>query len=167
VPDTRSRRAAWALVLATACVALAATPPLAGAANGTLRFSLVSVTTSDTFVDKPPKGASAGDVETSTSRLLNAVKQFGKPKGAIVGNDKGTIRVVAGANPIAKITTRLPGGTLSLSGHIEVRANGTILIPVVGGTGTFAGARGELLITPLKEKNRALNEYRITLFGAI
>jgi hypothetical protein len=162
----RSRRAAWVLALTTACVALASTS-LAGAANGTMRISLVSITTSDSFVDKPPKGASAGDAETSTSRLLNAVTQFGKPKGAVVGSDRGTIRVVAGANPIAKITTRLPGGTLSLSGHIEVRTDGTIVIPVVSGSGTFAGARGELRITPLKEKNRALNEYRITLFGAI
>ena len=97
-------------------------------------ISLVSITTSDRFVDKPPKGPSVGDTQTSSSRLLNAVKQFGKARGAIVGKDEGTIRVVAGAAAVAKITTRLPGGTLQLAGHIDTRPNGTILIPVSAGT---------------------------------
>ncbi len=159
-----TRWAATALAAATLAVAIGQS---ASAANGTTVISLVSITTSDAFLDKPPKGPSVGDTETSSSRLLNAVKQFGKAKGAVVGKDQGTIRVVGGATAVAKITTRLPGGTLQLAGHIEIRSDGTILIPVVSGTGRFVGALGMLLVTPLKAKGQALNEYRISLSGAI
>ncbi len=118
---------------------------------------LVSLTTSSDTTDRPPAGPSAGDSETSTSRLSNAVAQFGKPKGAVVGKDSGTARY-GRAGATLNLLTRLPGGTLRVRGAI-VLLNNAFVAPVVGGTGAFAGARGTLRVTGTGEPKRALNIY--------
>ena len=141
-----------ALVLASG--APAAAPP-------TL-IRLVSVTTSATPTDRPPKGASTGDTVHETSTLLNQVKQFGKPPQAVVGSDRAvqTLHLGPRSLTINGVAT-LPGGTLHFRGKVERYARGGVVIPVVAGTGRYLGAQGILWIVAASDQ-RALNVYRLT-----
>jgi hypothetical protein len=117
---------------------------------------LVSDTTSVRGRDVAPKGPSVGDSVFSTSRLRNAVAQFGRARGAIVGSDRGTARLVSATRATVDGVASLPGGTL----HFRGRLRSTI--PVVGGTGRFAGARGTLRVTATSRRDTALNVYTLT-----
>jgi hypothetical protein len=108
----------------------------------------------------PPAGI-AGDVVTGSDRLRNAVAQFGKPKGAVVGVDR--YRTVFETAAVASVvaTTTLPGGTLRSRGRADFRLASN-LIRVVGGTGVFLGARGTVEQKVLAG-NKAMNIYRLRL----
>ena len=72
-----------------------------------------------------------------TSQLLNATQQFGKPAGAKVGAEVG---ISHGAQFVGGI--KLPGGVLSYSGKARhLPHHGGIVVPIVEGSGAFAGAR--------------------------
>jgi hypothetical protein len=66
------------LALAAAAALALSAVPAAPAASPPKVIKLVSLGTSDTFHDAKPKGPSAGDTDIATSRLVNAVAQFGK-----------------------------------------------------------------------------------------
>jgi hypothetical protein len=153
-------------VLALAVVVGALALPAAGSAraDATLVIRLVSVTTSTRVDDRPPRGPTAGDKVFSTSRLRNAVAQFGKPRNAVVGSDRGTLTLTSANSVRIDVTARLPGGTLRVRGPLRTLANGGQRYPVVGGTGRFAGARGTVTVRPLSGAGqRASNVYRLTL----
>jgi autotransporter-associated beta strand protein len=150
---TAARR--W--LLALACAGAAAAP----AAAATPRTILV---TSDTVVmavhDVRPHGPSRGDTVTYRDRLVNAVAQFGRPRGSTVGSDAGTLTFTGAHTATFRGTTRLPGGTLALVGAVYTLANGDLVIPVVSGTGSLAGLHGTLTVS--SGRNHVLNTYRLT-----
>jgi hypothetical protein len=147
------------VVLAVLALAFAATT---AAASPPTLIVLVSTTTSSSQVDRKPKDVvNAGDTETSTSRLVNARAQFGKPNGAAVGSDRGTVTYTGPHSARMKAVTKLPGGTLVVSGPIESLGGNTVSIAVVGGTGIFAGAQGSLTILPPTSAKTAVNVYRL------
>jgi hypothetical protein len=115
------------------------------------------------LVDKTPKGVpSKGDVVRETTTLKNAVRQFGKAKGAVVGSDVAVYTFVSSTAASMKVTATLPGGTLRGTARLE----GTALpvLKVVGGTGTFAGARGTGRVLPAPAGVKGvLNTYRLRL----
>jgi allene oxide cyclase len=151
-------------VLAAAIVSatLGAGQPASASARTTLVLRFTSVTTSEKVFDLPPKGESVGDHVFSTSRLLNAVAQLGKPKGAVVGTDSGTMTFAAGPTFRVDVTTRLGSDTLRMRGVMSIRP-GQLILPVTGGTGRFAGARGTMVIRALSsDGRRATNTYRLT-----
>ena len=152
-----------ALALSTGVVALSAHGASAGSeASRTIR--LISTTTQvNVLVDRAPKRvANAGDVFLARSMLRNGIAQFGKPTGAVVGGDVATVSLVSANRSDVKMTVKLPGGTLRVAGRVEDQRVQTI--PVVGGTGAFAGARGTCAITGLDASgNRARNVYRLSL----
>jgi hypothetical protein len=122
------------------------------ATNGTVRV----------LVDRAPKGkASKGDVVQERTTLSNAVAQFGRAKGAVVGSDVVNHTITAVGPPIRlslKLTAKLPGGTL------RGTASGSPRIKVVGGTGAFANARGTLEVRDHNgSKPGVLNIYRLQL----
>jgi hypothetical protein len=127
---------------------------------------LVSVTTSYTSVDVPPKAASAGDRQLFTSRLFNARPQFGRRKGVAVGSDRSTLRLTGIRSARLKTVARLPGGTLTVDGLLKAAAGGAVSVQVVAGTGTFAGARGTLTILAPTDPKTAVNIYRLS-YGPI
>jgi hypothetical protein len=132
------------------------------AASVTVR--LVSTSGSAKIVtDKTPKGVpSAGDVVRETTTLKNAVRQFGKAKGAVVGSDVAVYTFVSSTAANMKVTVKLPGGTLRGTARLE----GTTLpkLKVVGGTGAFAGARGTGVVAPAPAGVKGvLNTYRLRL----
>ena len=107
-----------------------------------LTIRLVSTNGKATIVvDRTPKGVpSKGDVVRETTTLRNAVRQFGKAKGALVGSDVAVYTFVSSTAATARVTARLPGGTLRATARLEGTA--PPVLRVVAGTGAFAGARG-------------------------
>jgi hypothetical protein len=154
----RRRLAAAALVVA---VPVALVPVLAQA-KSTMVIRLVSITTSHSVKEEEPAGPSRGDTLVTTSRLENAVAQFGRAKGAVVGRDRGTFRFTDSVTGVADGVATLPGGTVRFHGVLRESDTGTI--PVTGGSGRYTGARGTLTITNLGQGTlRASNVYRLTL----
>jgi hypothetical protein len=143
-----------------ACLALAA--PAASPAATTQTIALISYTTGVTATDKAPKGPSRGDRYVTTSRLVNAQRQLGRKKGAVVGTDRGVITLTGPRTGRVTAVATLPGGTLQVRGVLQEQPDATLVVPVVGGTGRFAGARGTLTVNGTEK--RAWNVYRLT-FG--
>jgi hypothetical protein len=142
--------------------ALASAVALPAEAAGPKVIQLLSIETSQRITDVDPKGNSTGDKWYSTSRLQNLAPQFGLPKGAVVGTDRGTMTVLGPTSASLDSTTKLPGGTLRVRGRVRLRPQGGLIFPVVGGTGLFAGARGTLTILGQKDPKRAANIYALT-----
>lgn len=146
------------LITLTALAAVLGAPPVAAAAR---TIEVTSVTVSMVGRDVKPKGPSTGDSVTYRDRLLNAAPQFGKRRGAVVGWDQGklTYRTAHTATFAGKAT--LPGGTLRLSGAVYSTPSGGLVVPIVGGTGRYSGARGTLTVGP--GRDHVLNTYSFTL----
>jgi Dirigent-like protein len=140
---------------------LALTAPVAadGAATTTVTFRVISVTIASKSHDVAPRGASKGDTIVQSDRLLNAARQFGRSKGARVGTDRGTLTFTSAHTAVFDGASTLPGGTLTLRGTVVSLGNGDIVIPVVGGTGTFAHMTGTLTVGT--QANHVPNTYRL------
>jgi len=148
-------------------VLLLALPAQAGdrsqAKTQTIRLVSRAVTVTVTF-DRPPKGsANKGDQVTVTSRLTNAVRQFGRPMGAVVGSDLAVVTIVSNTalslRERIRAAVKLPGGTIRIDG---VTTESKRTVRVIGGTGAFAGARGTCEIRNLEpDGDPALNIYRL------
>jgi Dirigent-like protein len=137
--------------------------PSAFAASGpkTITLEVTSVGISVVDHDKAPKGASRGDTIVYHDKLLNAVAQFGKAKGATVGSDHGTMTFTSPHAARFEGLAQLPGGTLTLDGKVTAVSSNLLTIPVTSGTGAYAGATGVLVIGP--GSKRALNIYRLQI----
>jgi hypothetical protein len=147
-----------------AALLTAALVPNAASAGGQETIAVISVTTYVHHVDQPPKGVSDGDTIDSRDRLLNATQQFGLRSGARVGSDHGRFTYTSTHSASYAGEASLPGGTVTVRGAVLVRADGRLMIPIVGGSGKYKGATGFLTIGP--GKSRALNTYDLSLPGA-
>jgi hypothetical protein len=143
--------------VASFVVAAVALAPALGAGQDERVIRVIATAVSGKTQENPPAGP-AGDVFTGSDRLRNAVAQFGKPKGAIVGRD--TYRLVFRSASIAtvSVTARLPGGSIKCRGKFYGNRRSQ-LIRVVDGTGTFAGATGTCAASP--SGTDTLNTYRL------
>jgi hypothetical protein len=148
-------RVVWLLAVATALVVA----PAAAAKKLTIAVTSVSISIKPT--DVAPNGASKGDTVVYRDRLLNAKAQFGRAKGAAVGSDRGTMTFTGAHAARFSGVAVLPGGTLRLEGRVAALPNNALAIPVTGGTGRFAKAKGYVLVGP--GSKRALNTYALTL----
>jgi hypothetical protein len=117
------------------------------------------VTTSITPHDVAPAGLSAGDRFAAKSRLLNLVPQFGKPKGAVVGSDQGTLTMISRNRGRSAGVAKLPGGTIRFRGSGKLGPR--VSLRVVGGTGDYAAARGTLVVS--QSGNTTYNTYALTI----
>jgi hypothetical protein len=128
----------------------------------TIRLTSMTTTVKVVRDREPTFVLSAGDVLRARSILRNAVPQFGRPKGAVVGGDVGVVTMVAATEGNTKVTATLPGGTIRSSGKDTGGVNEPLR--VTGGTGKFGGARGvvEVRLLDLRTR-RALNVYRLQL----
>ena len=89
----------------------------------TITFSVISVTLSVKPTDLRPKGTSKGDTIVYRNRLLNTARRFGRPKGAVVGSDHGTLTFTGAHTARYSGTAILPNGTLRLAGTEIGRAH--------------------------------------------
>ena len=116
------------------------------------------------LVNRPPQSiGNVGDKVQAKNSLRNAVAQFGRPKGALVGSDLQTITVTSVTPTRVRVTlsVTLPGGTLRIAGTVTSPKQA---LPVVGGSADFAGARGTSEVKSLDaDGDPALNIYRLSL----
>ncbi len=125
---------------------------------------VLATVTSARPVDLPPRNVqNKGDRVFVESQLRNAVPQFGRPKGSIVGVDYSTITFLSERERLVNVQITLPGGGLRLRGTIHVsEPDAVVRIPVIGGTRDFQGARG---VSEARDApgNQTLNVYRLQL----
>ena len=144
------------VVAAVALVALgvgAVTPALSasGSDDKQRTIRLVAINTEGNFVDVGAKGETLGDYFVFTHKLLRQGKQVGHVSGQC------TIVSVAAAEsePQCIVTASLPGGLITAQTLIGPHgATGDIVQAITGGSGTFTGAEGHILIqgvTDVKE----------------
>lgn len=145
------------LALVVAAAALVAAP---AAQAEKLTIAVTSVSVSARQTDVLPKGTSKGDTIAMRDRLLNAKAQFGRKKGAVVGSDHGTMTFTGPHTARFSGVVVLPGGTLRLDGNVVPVTNG-LVIPVTGGTGRFAKAKGFVVVG--HGDKTAPNTYVLTL----
>jgi hypothetical protein len=131
-----------AVLLASVALVVALPAGAAPARSLTIRVYVTEVTQS--IKDVPPKTLSGfeytkGDTIRGTETLRNAVRQFDKPTGANVGTDRYVIVAVAHQRVRVDFVTRFPGGTVHAHGEGKP---GSGRVPIVGGTGAYAGATG-------------------------
>ncbi len=131
----------------------------------TVTIRVTSVLVSMKPIDTKPKGTSKGDRIVYRDTLENAVPQFGKKTGAKVGSDHGTMTFTSAHTARFDGTARLPGGTVRIKGPVRALTSSILQVPVVGGTGRYASAKGTLTVGP--GEKRALNVYELKLPATI
>jgi hypothetical protein len=82
----------------------------------------------------------------------NTYKWNGTKRGALVGHTDGTAVFVAGSLGELSAVAHYPGGTLDALGEISFNSPVNMLA-VVGGTGIYATARGEVTVRSLGGPN--------------
>jgi hypothetical protein len=151
-----------ALVSTIAAAAMAAGLAPAGQAEPTTVIRLISTFHHAQVTDRAPKGeVGAGDVIVSFDRLTNATAQFGLPKGARVGHDRGRVTYFSPTRMHVDGWTTLPRGRIHVRGPVRKVRGEVVAMAVVGGTGAFAGARGTVTVTPYPTTARTLLVYRL------
>jgi hypothetical protein len=108
----------------------------------TMTLTTIDIPKSEVYIDAGAKGESTGDTVVFRETLLRNGKKAGSIAIMCVTTSRSSSRCWG--------TMRMSGGTLDAAGDIVFAR--TFSLPVVGGTGTYAGAKGELTITQLTEK---------------
>jgi Dirigent-like protein len=146
--------------------------PLTGSARDVhatgLSFRLLSTPTSFRQVEHWPEGAkNEGDRLYVKSELRNGWgRQFGHPQDAVVGRDSWVWTTLATPGwSLVIATVELPGGTLRLRGRVH-STQSLRVVPVVGGTGRFANARGTCKVQE-RSSLPSLNDYKLRLTSSL
>ncbi len=133
--------AALATVLGGVSFASAASE---GAGGKTLRFVAVDSGRSDRYIDAGEPGEGPGDLD-----IFNEVNYRTGGGGKPIGHNEITCMFLDQGSARCDGTIFLREGKIEAGGAIHFRK--TFRIPVLGGTGAYAGARGELAITELSD----------------
>jgi hypothetical protein len=145
-------------------IALPAASDAATTRSLTIQVYVTEVT--QTVEDAPPKTFALGheytkgDRISGTERLRNAARQFDRPIGADVGTDRYVITAVAWERITLDLVATFPGGTVHAHGEGKIGAPPRV--PIVGGTGVYAGAAGVAEGRHLAN-GKKLNVYRLQL----
>jgi allene oxide cyclase len=122
---------------------LAALPSLAGE-----RIAVVERALTDATLDLGAKGDSVGDLLTWANPIYDAANKVQ------VGSDQGfCVRVVVGKSWECLWTTVLKDGQMTVEGPFYDA--GDSLFTITGGTGKYAGAKGQLKLHPRDAKASA------------
>jgi hypothetical protein len=115
-------------------------------------FTVVERATTDAVTDIGASGDSAGDILTFANEVFDATN------ATKVGSNNGwCVRTVPGQAWECFWTLFLDGGQLTVAGPFLDGADSTLA--VTGGTGTYAGAKGEMRLHPRDAKG---SEYNFT-----
>ena len=145
-------------VLAVSLVSLLATMVVGtGMSKGSPMNFKVRIIQEATYRHPHPPDGNEGDVFSTTLRLFAIGPLLGKPDKAFVGtmSFSYTFQGVcsssgAGCKGTTDIQTlsKLPGGTITANGSKVSLGHLPYVVPIVSGTGIFAGAKGTVLIAP-------------------
>jgi hypothetical protein len=138
-----------AAVLASSGTASAGTSS-AGTSYSARAFTLRAHGGSDANIDLGASGFSAGDEDLFSAPMTRA----GKAAGRLVGNCT-TARVTKTADQLCEFVLRLHGGQLTASGTVRSGQSGpgTFTLPILGGTGRYQGAGGQIAVTATSGKS--------------
>lgn len=118
------------------------------AAAGTTRLALVERATTDAITDTGAEGDSPGDLLTFANEMYDEADE------KLVGTDTGwCIRVVAGKSWECFWTLYLADGQIMV--HGPFLDAGDSVLAITGGTGAYAGARGEMKLHARDAKGSA------------
>jgi len=149
------RRTIFSLLLALAAAAVLALPALAQAPTRLVLVGLPQKAT--TYVDNGVPGQSAGDQLILQQQLRNLKPQLSEGRGAKVGHLDAicTFTSYTGASGYCSGTFYFGNGSVTGYGKVPLgpRPTANAVIPLIGGTGSYAGARGTLEIQQLKNGN--------------
>jgi hypothetical protein len=121
--------------LATVCALILATA--AQAASAAEKLQMVERAMTDTTVDLGPKGDSVGDLLTFANPVYDAANK------TQLGTDQGyCVRVVVGKSWECFWTLMLAGGEITVEGPFF--DSGDSVMVITGGTGKYAGAKGDM-----------------------
>jgi hypothetical protein len=154
------RRGLVCLTLVIGLGALVATTPAVGERQSVRVIRVKTVVISKSVRDKPPTGPSKGDVWVEHDALLNVTRQFGKPANVAVGSDTATVTFLSPTSARIVGTATLPGGTIRFRGTASL-TDKTPHVPVIGGTGAYAHARGSSITSD--DAANTYNTYRLTI----
>lgn len=132
--------AAGAAALATTGTASAGT-----AAASSRSFTVTAHQGSDSSVDVGDAGLSAGDEDLVVAPLFRGGKHVGRMVGSCT-----TARVAAQSlDQLCEFVLYLPHGQVTTSGtvHAGQSGPGTFALPILGGTGRYQGAGGQMTIS--------------------
>jgi hypothetical protein len=131
---------------AGAAAVLAATAPATAetTAATTGSFTVRAHQGSEANIDLGSSGFSAGDQDLITSALT----RNGHHVGRLVGSCT-TVRVGKTADQLCEFVLRLGKGQITASGTVRSGPSGpgTFALPIVGGTGRYQGAGGQIAVT--------------------
>jgi hypothetical protein len=160
-PTTHARPLIAHICVVTGLALAFVAQAIAGTTASHLVIRVQSSTTSGTLTHHPPAGP-RNDVVVEHDALVNAqAGQFGQPVGAPVGSDVATITYRTNTSLVIRAGATLPDGTILVAGVITVTPGRPTLVPVVGGTGTYAGATGTETIGT--NSVSPLNTYRLSI----
>jgi hypothetical protein len=112
------------------------------ATSQTMTLIAVDIPKSERYVDAGPKGNGVGDTLFFRENLLANGRKAGGTEVLCVFVSRNVGRCYG--------TLRLAGGTLEAAGGVHF--GGRFSLPVVGGTGTHAGAGGVLTVVAVDQK---------------
>ena len=155
------RRSSWQLWLVGSASLASLALPSAGGSAAPLRHSAggtISITDRQVSlqrIDEGPPGASAGDLEIVWQALYNK-----RIKPQAIGHAQLICTMLTLHSRNCSATYFLPKGKLVVAGVIGSRL--LYEIPITGGTGIYAGARGSLLVTRASEHpQREILQFRL------
>jgi hypothetical protein len=141
--------------------------PASAATNATSLTIRVYVTqVTQAIKDVPPRTFrlgheyTKGDTIRGTDSLRNAARQFDRPEGAVVGIDRYVFTAVAWQKVTVDFVATFPGGTVHAHGEGMIGSKPEL--PIVGGTGVYAGATGSVEGLHLAN-GKKLNVYRLRI----
>jgi hypothetical protein len=154
------------LLLVAAVAMLVSLAPAASAQSQDRKLTIKVLSRTQVAIphDLPPKEReNKGDWIQYKALLLTVGPLFGKRhKNQPVGFEAGTQTYTNATDARVRGKTTFPGqGTIRYRGMMKELRNGMISVPIVGGTGKFAGAKGVLLIGPGQVES--VNTYRLTI----
>jgi allene oxide cyclase len=138
--------------IAAACGLIAAGP---AAAEAPQELKMIEHATTDAVTDTGATGDSAGDILTFANEVFDAGD---KNK---IGTDQGIcFRTVVGKSWECFWTLALEKGQLTVEGPFY--DTGDSVLAITGGTGEYAGARGEMALSAIGTEGKAYNfTYRL------
>ncbi len=112
------------------------------------KLQLVERALTDATLDLGAKGDSVGDLMTWANPMFDAANKLQ------VGTDQGfCVRVLVGKSWECTWTTTLKDGQITVAGPFK--DEGDSVVAVTGGTGKYAGAKGQLKVHPRDAKSTA------------
>jgi hypothetical protein len=150
--DRQNARVARLALLGVVALVLAA--PAQARPQGKVMVLRLGISQHGTTRTPHPPLGDAGDVFTTTLLLNNTVAALDKPARASVGamlfqyvlHGTCSTENCSGATADIVAVSKLPGGTITASENGVQLGRPPIVIPIVKGTGAFAGATGSLTV---------------------